>query len=174
MDENELLCYAALTIVLQGRRKTKKRRVWMKEWLQKRSRFSHTNLLNELRFHPKDWHNYLRMDEDTYSKLLAIVSPFIERQDTVLREAISPHERLTATLRFLATGRSYEDLKFSTIISPQSLGKIIPETCDAIFKGLKEYFKVKQTKCNKYILFLFFINQYHYLITQKRKSIGTH
>jgi hypothetical protein len=26
--------------------------------------------------------------------------------------AISPHERLTATLRYLATGRTYEDLKF--------------------------------------------------------------
>ncbi|VEN62449.1 unnamed protein product [Callosobruchus maculatus] len=45
-----------------------------------------------------------------------------------MRQSISPHERLTATLRLLATGRSYEDLKFSVAISPQALGQIIPET----------------------------------------------
>ncbi|VEN57307.1 unnamed protein product [Callosobruchus maculatus] len=45
-----------------------------------------------------------------------------------MRQSISPHERLTATLRFLATGRSYEDLKFSVAISPQALRQIIPET----------------------------------------------
>ena len=28
--------------------------------------FSHVNLLKELRFHPKDWHNFLRMNESTY------------------------------------------------------------------------------------------------------------
>jgi hypothetical protein len=47
--------------------------------------------------------------------------------------SISPHERLTVTLRFLATGRSHEDLKFRTLISAQSLGHIIPETCEAIY-----------------------------------------
>ncbi|VEN44318.1 unnamed protein product [Callosobruchus maculatus] len=45
-----------------------------------------------------------------------------------MRQSISPHERLTATLRFLATGRSYEDLEFSVAISPQALGQVIPET----------------------------------------------
>ncbi|KAJ8975151.1 hypothetical protein NQ317_012429 [Molorchus minor] len=42
-----------------------------------------------------------------------------------MRTAISPHERLTATLRFLATG---QDLEFTTIISKQALSEIIPET----------------------------------------------
>ncbi|CAH1961295.1 unnamed protein product [Acanthoscelides obtectus] len=64
-----------------------------------------------------------------------------------MRKAISPHERLTATLRFLATGRSYEDLKLTTIISPQALGVIIPETCEAIYKVLRhDYFKFPQTE----------------------------
>jgi len=54
-----------------------------------------------------------------------------------MRQAVTPHERLTATLRFLGTGRSYEGLTFSAIMSPQTLGKIIPETCRAIYKVLK-------------------------------------
>ncbi|CAK1591625.1 unnamed protein product [Parnassius mnemosyne] len=76
------------------------------------------------------------MSEEIYLNLLSLVSPLIRRKDTVMRNAISPHERLTATLRFLATGRSYEDLKFSTIISPQALSSIIPDTCEALFKVL--------------------------------------
>lgn len=109
----------------------------------KRKIFSHVNLLAELKLEPGDWFNYLRMDEETYLELLTLVTPLIQKKSSHLREAISPHERLTVTLRYLATGRSYEDLKFSTAISAQSLGQIIPETCAAIYTILKdEYLKV--------------------------------
>ena len=78
------------------------------------------------------------MDEDIYLELLNVLSPFIEKEDTILRKSISAHELLTATLRFLATGCSYEDLNFSTMISPQALGQIIPETFHQIFESLKD------------------------------------
>jgi len=39
-----------------------------------------------------------------------------------MRRAITQKERLSVTLRLLATGRSYEDLKFSAAISHQALG----------------------------------------------------
>ena len=67
--------------------------VWCKEWLKKRTKFSHVNLLNELRFAPKHWHNYLRMNEQTYFILLEKVAPLIQKKDTVLRPSISAHER---------------------------------------------------------------------------------
>lgn len=51
-----------------------------------------------------------------------------------MRNAISPHKRLTVSLRFLATERIYECLKYSILISPQSLSTIIQETCEAIYK----------------------------------------
>ncbi|XP_050311465.1 putative nuclease HARBI1 [Anthonomus grandis grandis] len=87
------------------------------------------------------------MDEDSYVLLLKLVTPLIQKQDTCMRSAISPHERLSVTLRYLATGRNYEDLKFSSIISPQSLSKIIPETCSAIYQVLKdEYIKFPTTE----------------------------
>ncbi|XP_046688358.1 uncharacterized protein LOC124374105, partial [Homalodisca vitripennis] len=62
------------------------------------------------------------------------------KEDSLLRTSIPAKERLAATLQFLASGRSYENLKFSCAISPQALGKIIPETCAAIFDVLKEDF----------------------------------
>ncbi|XP_068249076.1 uncharacterized protein [Palaemon carinicauda] len=132
--------FLSIAVALEEK-KRKKRSKWSKSWLLKRNDFSHTNLLEELRLkEPQDWFNYLRMDEDTFLELLSMVTPIIEKKDTKLREAISPHQRLAATLRFLATGKSYEDLKFSTCISPQALGHIIPETSDAIYRVLKPHY----------------------------------
>jgi hypothetical protein len=72
-----------------------------------------------------------------------MVSPLFQKKNTTMRQAVTLNERLTATSRFLATGRSYEDLKFSTIMFPQALERIIPETCRAIYKVLKEYYKAR-------------------------------
>jgi hypothetical protein len=44
--------------------------------------------------------------------VLAKVNPLIVKQDTAMRNAITPEARIAATLRFLATGPSFEDLKF--------------------------------------------------------------
>ncbi|KAK4874369.1 hypothetical protein RN001_013729 [Aquatica leii] len=83
------------------------------------------------------------MNEDTYLELLALVSPLIKKSDTQMRSAITPHKKLTTTLRFLATGRSYEDLKFTTIISLLALGCIRPETCLSLYAVLKtDYLKL--------------------------------
>ena len=38
----------------------------------------------------------------------------LKKENVILvRQTITPHERVSAILRFLATGRSYEDLKYS-------------------------------------------------------------
>ena len=131
--------------------KTRKRKIWSKQWLRKRQKYSHVNLMKELALEKDDWFNYMRMDHDTYLELLSQVSPLIEKKDTCMREAISPHERLSATLRFLATGRTYSDLKFTTIISQPSLSAIILETCAAIYKCLgPKYLKVSLFCTNNY------------------------
>ena len=92
---------------------------------------------------PDDWRSYLRMDTSAYCQLLEFVTPYILKQDTCMRKAITPHERLTATLRYLATGRSLKDLEFTTIMHKPALSQIIPETCDAIYLVLKKnYLKV--------------------------------
>lgn len=122
----------------------KRRRCWVKTWMD-RNRYGHMPLLHELCDNfPMDFRNYLRMDFASFRILLDLVSPIISKQDTKMRESISAEERLITTLRYLATGRSFEDLKFSTGISSPSLCKIIPETCKAIYEVLrKTYLKVR-------------------------------
>lgn len=61
------------------------------------------------------------MDDETFNNLLDKVKNKILKQDTVMRESISPEAHLAATLRYLPTERSFEDMKliqyryFSTI-----------------------------------------------------------
>ena len=121
-----------------------RRSSWTKNWLLRRNQFSHMPLLREIQENnPDDYRNFLRMSDPIFQHLLALVSPYITRQDTVMREAISAEQRLVATLRYLATGRSLQDLKFLTGISPQALGLIIPDTCSAIIQVLpEEYMRV--------------------------------
>ncbi|KAF9417917.1 hypothetical protein HW555_004499 [Spodoptera exigua] len=57
-------------------------------------------------------------------------------------DSISAKQRLVVTLRFLATGNSYQDLKYSSLISQPMLSIIIPETCSAIYTCLEHYIKI--------------------------------
>ena len=84
------------------------------------------------------------MSDENVQYLIAKVKPLIAKQDTVMRNAITPEARIAATLRFLATGRSFEDIKFAAIISPQALAKSF-QTCKAIYEAVKhDYLKVRK------------------------------
>jgi hypothetical protein len=99
---------------------------------------NHLNLLNFIRnYRPEDYKNYFRMPDENFKYLLAKVKPFIVKQDTVIRNAITPEARIAATLGFLAPGRSFEDLKFATIISPQALGKNHSRDLQGYIQGSK-------------------------------------
>lgn len=90
MNSTQLIAVAVASAVL-SKKKTRKRSVWTKELLLKRKKCSHTNVLNELKVHPGDWVNYLRMDEHTYFELLNLATPLKTKKNTKLKEAISPH-----------------------------------------------------------------------------------
>ena len=72
-----------------------------------------------------------------------------------MRKCITAEERLVATLRVLATGRSYEDLKFSTGVSTSALSKLILQTCRVVYETLREdYMRVSKT-FRKSVLYLY-------------------
>lgn len=53
---------------------------------------------------PATFRQWIRLDREQYGELLALVTPLIEKQDTNMRLAVTPAERLALTLRYLATG----------------------------------------------------------------------
>ena len=94
--------------------------------------------MKELRNHePDDYKNFLRVDGGSYDELLELVGLHIRKQDTVMRKAIPPAERLILTFRFLATGNAFLDLNFMTATSPQAIGEIVMETCNALIDCLQ-------------------------------------
>ncbi|KAK3764954.1 hypothetical protein RRG08_045756 [Elysia crispata] len=56
-----------------------------------------------------------------------MVESLIGKQTTNIRESISPTERFSITLRYLATGNTLKDLKFISAIAQQTIGKIVIE-----------------------------------------------
>jgi hypothetical protein len=101
-----LLLFAAAYWYLFMRRKP--RSVWTKPWLLRRPALgAYDTLLSELREEDTtSYLNFLRVSPEIFDDLLHKVTPFIERQNTVFRQAISPGMRLAITLRYLATGKS--------------------------------------------------------------------
>ncbi|KAL4718671.1 hypothetical protein ACJJTC_008640, partial [Scirpophaga incertulas] len=133
---------AAAVVVLLLKRKRKRTRRWSKDWYTKRSKYTHENLLKDLMLTEKDdFKNFVRLNLEQFHVLLELVTPLIEKKNTNMREAIPTFQRLSITLRYLATGNTLEDLKFHSAISPQSLTLIIMETCEAIVHGLKKLVK---------------------------------
>ncbi|KAM4023521.1 uncharacterized protein ACNLHF_028188 [Anomaloglossus baeobatrachus] len=88
------------------------------------------------------------MSEATFLFLVQRITPYIKRQDTVMRKAIPVEERLGVTLRFLATGRSLTDLQYSSSISRSLLSSLIPETCQAIIDCLCDYMQFPKNQAD--------------------------
>lgn len=113
--------------------------------------------LSELVAEPSgEFQKFTRMSQTDFDNLLNKVLPAIAKQDTQLRKAIPAKIRLAITLRYLATGDSFESLHFLFKISPQLISKIIPEVCQALNEALKEEIKVsnKTIYYNKCLLII--------------------
>jgi hypothetical protein len=138
---------AALIILLEEQKREKT--IWTRNLFKRRTEKGHyENLVKELSLEDSEsYRRFLRMDTETFNSIVDIVRPDIQKQMTLMRETISPEERVSLTLRFLATGDSYQSLSFAFRISPSSISHIIPEVCEAIYNRFKDtYLKVPSTQ----------------------------
>ena len=78
----------------------------------------------------------MRMTPDQKEQLLSLGTPLITKLLTDYREPIPPEQRLSLTLRHLATGESQISLSLQYRIGRKTISKIIPETCKAIYDAL--------------------------------------
>jgi hypothetical protein len=95
--------------------------------LTTRPQLSVTNLLSESRMGPDDRSNFLKNGWRLLLENPPDNNPRYKNK-IIMRKAIKPHEHLSVTLRFLATGRVYAALRFSVAISPYILNLVIPNT----------------------------------------------
>lgn len=124
------------------KRVKKNRSVWVKDWLEKREKegFCSKLMLELSDEEPHLYRNFVRMTRDQFDYLLMLVGPLIEKQNTNFRKSIPALHRLALTLRYLATGESFNSLRYLFRIPQSTISAIIPEVLDAIYKVLLDVY----------------------------------
>ena len=87
----------------------------------------------------------LRMEHSSFLFILRNVEEDITPKELTMgdNKVISPAERLTLTIRLLATGKSYKSLSFQFRVSERAISYVVQEVSSAIVKRLSAlYFKV--------------------------------
>ncbi|ENN83008.1 hypothetical protein YQE_00628, partial [Dendroctonus ponderosae] len=93
----------------------------------------------------KKFANYLRMDDESFKKLLKRISPHVTKQ-SITRECVSAEDKLIITLRYLATGESFRSLMYNFRTHESTISLFIPVVLKAIYGELKDdYLKVPDT-----------------------------
>ena len=87
------------------------------------------------------------MSPQRFEHLLSLVGPSISRKDTILRKSITASERLTLTLRYLASGDAQQSQSFNFRIGKSTVSGIIRETCDAIWNALHNVYLKTPNSC---------------------------
>lgn len=100
----------------------------------------HLSLVHDQLEDRSGFREMLRMSSDEFDVLLEMVGPLITRQGTKMRMTITARERLSLTLRFLATGETYKSLSFQYRIGATTISTIVKETCEALHQVLKDEF----------------------------------
>ena len=144
MSKHELLRLYGFLLFLRAIKRLwsrRKRRFWVKHWIAKRSLGHYQGLMTDLVITDAFcYRNFIRMSSTQLETLLRLVGPSLKKQDTTFRRSIEPEQKLVITLRFLATGASYQDLHYNFRIVRSTLSDLLPETCKNIYLALENQF----------------------------------
>ncbi len=107
-----IVAYLGLRRRRQNREIKRPRRWWARPIFrleQRKRQGHHHNLVREMRLKDVESHfNFLRMSPARFDHLLSLVGPQLIK--TSKREPLSPGERLSLTLRYLASGESQKSI----------------------------------------------------------------
>ena len=105
-------------------------------WTHERTEEWWDRIVNQC-FNHQDWLKNFRMLQDMFLYLCQELTPAIERQDTVLRKAISVQQRVAITLWKLAANAEYRTIAHLFGVSRSSVCIIVKEVCEDIVKLLQ-------------------------------------
>ena len=128
---------------------TKSKRVWVRQlYRERKEKEEYRSLIKEMQVVDEMlFYQQVRMMPQKYETLLALVARRITKS-SVKREAISPGERLSVTLRYLVTGDAQTTIAASYRMSKTSVHRIIKETTQVIWDELLQagFLKVPSTE----------------------------
>ncbi|XP_014282671.1 uncharacterized protein [Halyomorpha halys] len=113
------------------------KRKWVCDaWKKRDIEGEFATLFKELVDDETKFFQYFRMSEGTFNLLLKKVEMHLKKQDTHLRKAIIPKERLAVCLRYLATGDTFQTISLSYRMGISTVYSIVMETCKVICENL--------------------------------------
>ena len=115
----------------------KTKRMWVRQvYTERKEKGEYCSLIKEIQFFDEMlFYQQFRMTPQKYEHLLTLVAPRITKSQ-MKREAISPGERLSVTLRYLVTGDAQTTIAASYRMSKTSVHRIIKETTRVIWDEL--------------------------------------
>ncbi|CAH1384646.1 unnamed protein product [Tenebrio molitor] len=136
--------FLVLTALLEDAENIRKTRKWVHEinMVRRKEGEFHT-LYPLLRNDEEIFFLYFRMNFECFDELLNLIKDDIQKQCTNYREPIEPVERLTVTLRFLATGDSFSTIGHSFRMGFSTVSSIVAEVCDVIWQRLQPTYMQK-------------------------------
>ncbi|XP_003244309.1 protein ALP1-like [Acyrthosiphon pisum] len=149
IDAIELALVEVINELITLKRKNQRsKKLWVRSWIERRNQLGISNtLLKELAVEDtSSYFNFLRINEEMFNVLLQKMAPKIQKQNTMMREALPAKLKLEVTLRYLATGDSYKTLQYIYRVGKSSISEFVPEVFNAILEELKEYIEVPREK----------------------------
>lgn len=92
-DEDVILAYHYI------RSRRKRRLYWTHPYIERNINCRLFIAARELLEDDSVFHSFYRMSKTTYQNLLQIVGPLLQKQNTNMRDCVSPDERILITLR---------------------------------------------------------------------------
>lgn len=131
----------AAILIKRKKQQQVRKRLWTRRFLNRRE-FDEVSkkLMEDLRNDSYTFHEFFRMSPTEFDFLLNNVRDIIAKRDTNMRKSVSAEIRLAITIRFLSSGDSYRSLMLAFRVAHNTISKIVPEVCKAIYTVLNEQF----------------------------------
>lgn len=117
----------------------RKRQFWVRQiYRERKQKGEYHSLVKQVKLLDHEiFFQMFRMSATKFEELLRFIAPHITK-DCLRREPIMPEERLSVTLRYLVTGDSFKTISSSYRMSDTTVGRIVKETCNAIWIALQK------------------------------------
>ena len=114
-----------------------------RNWIKRREERGYfSNIVQELKIEDRlGFKDMFRVDVTDFEYVLSVIAPLITPKKIIGgHKPISPEERLTLAIRYLATGESFQSLSYQFRISLNAVSCIIKGCCKAIVEKLVPLF----------------------------------
>ncbi|KAJ8897932.1 hypothetical protein PR048_003290 [Dryococelus australis] len=119
-----------------------KRRMWVRKWSTRHANSgASSTIMSELYEEDPREFKCVIMTPGQFDELLKMVTPLIQRPDTIMCEALPAKVKFEITLAFLASRTNCRMLSLLFRVSKAATLALVPEVCEAIRLSLKDYMK---------------------------------